>query len=101
MTMASTFSKTFQTLREEGAGAAVAKAAHRTRFVLDLVAATRALRSKARRMRDIPESLDFAYRYAAGEVAIAPAQVRTEIASLLELLEAAPPARVLEIGTAR
>jgi predicted O-methyltransferase YrrM len=101
MSMASILQKTVRTLREEGPNAAVTKAARRGRFVVNVAAAIRALRSEVRLTRSLDESLDFAFGFSVGLVTIAPAQIRSEIAALLELLEADPPRNVLEIGTAR
>jgi predicted O-methyltransferase YrrM len=101
MSMASILRKTTRTLRDEGPSAAVSKAARRGKFVLEVAAATWMLRSEARRTRNLDESLDFAFGFSLGAVTIAPAQVRSEIAALLELLEVEAPRSVLEIGTAR
>jgi predicted O-methyltransferase YrrM len=101
MSMASILQKTVRTLREEGPNAAVTKAARRGRFVVNVAAAIRALRSEVRLTRSLDESLDFAFGFSVGLVTIAPAQIRSEIAALLELLEVDPPRNVLEIGTAR
>jgi len=48
----------------------------------------------------VEDSLDFAFNFAIGKAAIRPAQIRSEIAALLQLLTANPPRRILEIGTA-
>jgi predicted O-methyltransferase YrrM len=101
MSMASIFRKTIWTVRNEGPTAAVIKAARRGRFVLDVATATWALRSEVRRTRNLGEELDFAFGFSVGAVTIAPFQVRSEIAALLELLGAEPPRNVLEIGTHR
>ena len=93
--------KTIRTLRDEGPSAAAIKAARRGKFVVNVAAATWTLRPEARRMRSLRESVDFAFGFAVGEVTIWPAQVRSEITALLELLEVEPPRNVLEIGTAR
>jgi predicted O-methyltransferase YrrM len=53
------------------------------------------------RALDIEQSLDLAFAFSIGNVSIAPAQIRSEIESLLQILEADPPRRILEIGTAR
>lgn len=93
--------KTIRTLRDGGPSAAVTKAARRGEFLVDVAAATLTLRSEARRLRSLRESVDFVFEFAVGEVTIWPAQVRSEITALLELLEIEQPKNILEIGTAR
>jgi predicted O-methyltransferase YrrM len=93
--------KAIRTLHEEGARAAVGKALARVQFFRNTLKASRRLRSLSRSPMDIEESLDFAFRFSIGEVTIAPAQIRSEIASLLGMLIADRPQRILEIGTAR
>jgi predicted O-methyltransferase YrrM len=93
--------KTIRTVLDEGPSVALVKAVRRGRFVFDVAAATRKLRSEAKRPWNLDESLDFAFGFSVGAVTIAPAQVRSEIRALLMLLKAEPPQNVLEIGTAR
>lgn len=95
------FSKTIRTLHEEGTRGAAAKARSRLRFVRNTVEASRRIRSLSGFPTDIEESLDFVFNFSLGEVTIAPAQIRSEIASLLRMLSADPPRQILEIGTAR
>jgi predicted O-methyltransferase YrrM len=101
MSVASILQKTIRTILKDGPGVAVVKAARRGRFIVDVAVATWRLRSEAKRPRNLDESLDFVFRFSVGAVTIAPAQVRSEIRALLELLEAKTPRNVLEIGTAR
>jgi predicted O-methyltransferase YrrM len=101
MIVASTLQKAIRTVLDEGPSIALAKAARRGRFVLDVAAATRKLRSEVKRPRSLDESLDFVFGFSVGAVRIAPTQVRSEIEALLTLLKAEPPQNVLEIGTAR
>jgi predicted O-methyltransferase YrrM len=101
MSVTSTAHKTMRTLREEGPRAVITKTRRRARFVLDVAAATWAVRSIVRRDPSIDESLEFAFGFSRGEVTVAPAQIRSEIEALLGMLSAHPPRTVLEIGTAR
>jgi cephalosporin hydroxylase len=101
MSVASILRKTSRTITEEGPRAVAVKALRRGRFVVDVAAATLKLRSEARCTRNLDESLDFAFEFSVGAVTIAPAQVRSEIAALLKLLQTEQPRNVLEIGTAR
>jgi predicted O-methyltransferase YrrM len=101
MSVASILQKSIRTILDEGPGVAVAKAARRVRFIVDVAIATWRLRSEAKRPRDLDKSLDFAFGFSVGAVTIAPAQVRSEIRALLQLLEAKTPRNILEIGTAR
>jgi cephalosporin hydroxylase len=101
MIVASILQKAIRTVLDEGPSVALAKAARRGRFVLDVAAATRKLRSEVKRPRSLDESLDFVFGFSVGTVRIAPTQVRSEIEALLTLLKAEPPQNVLEIGTAR
>jgi predicted O-methyltransferase YrrM len=101
MSVASILQKTIRTILKDGPGVAVVKAARRGRFIVDVAVATWRLRSEAKRPRNLDESLDFVFRFSVGAVTIAPAQVRSEIRALLQLLEAKTPRNVLEIGTAR
>jgi predicted O-methyltransferase YrrM len=101
MSVASILQKTIRTILNDGPGVAVVKAARRCRFIVDVAVATWRLRSEAKRPRNLDESLDFVFRFSVGAVTIAPAQVRSEIRALLQLLEAKTPRNVLEIGTAR
>jgi predicted O-methyltransferase YrrM len=77
------------------------RAKFRFRFARNTMRATRQMRALSNRPLAIEESLDIAFGLAVEEVTIAPAQVRSEIESLLKMLEAKPPRRVLEIGTAK
>jgi predicted O-methyltransferase YrrM len=101
MTVASRLQKTFRTVVDEGPRVALVRAARRGRFVVDVAVATWKLRSEAKRLRSLDESLDYAFGFSADAVTIAPAQIRSEIEALLMLLKAEPPQNVLEIGTAR
>jgi predicted O-methyltransferase YrrM len=94
--------KAIQTLAVEGPRTTLAKTRERTRFARDTVKASRRLRTMSTSdPSGIGESLDFAFDFRIGEVTIAPAQIRTEIESLLRTLAEDPPERILEIGTAR
>jgi predicted O-methyltransferase YrrM len=93
--------KAIRTFREQGPRILVAKALRRGRFILGVAAATRRLQREAKRERELDESLDFAFRFSVGAVAIAPAQVPEEIEAFLRLLQEEPPRNLLEIGTAR
>lgn len=94
--------KAIQTLAAEGPRTTLAKARERIRFARDTVKASRRLRTMSTSEPSaIGESLDFAFDFRIGEVTIAPAQIRTEIEGLLRTLAEDPPARILEIGTAR
>jgi predicted O-methyltransferase YrrM len=59
------------------------------------------MRSISNTRTGIEDSLDLAFGFSVGDVSIAPAQIRSEIESLLRRLRNAPPQRILEIGTAR
>jgi predicted O-methyltransferase YrrM len=93
--------ETIGTIVNEGPRAAMIKGGRRAKFVIDIATATRKLRSDTRTTESVEESLELAFGFSTGTVTIAPAQVRSEIAALLELLEADPPQNILEIGTAR
>jgi len=81
--------------------AAIGRAARRGRFVVNVALATWRLRTEVKRPRNLSENVDLAFGFSVGAVRIAPAQVRSEIETLLSLLKAEPPQNVLEIGTAR
>jgi predicted O-methyltransferase YrrM len=89
--------KTRRTLGEDGLGVFTRKARRFLAYRIDLIRAPRHL--DARRGTDEP--LDVAFTFSLGDVTIAPAQIRSEIESLLELLRVDPPRHILEIGTAR
>lgn len=63
--------------------------------------AGRALRRSADELRYVSELVDLAFRFNRGGIQIAPMQVRSEIAALLEILAKRGPRRILEIGSAR
>jgi predicted O-methyltransferase YrrM len=65
-----------------------------------VTAALRDLRRRAEGVSDVEAALDLVYELRAGDVTIAPMQVRSEIESLLRRVEADRPRTVLEIGTA-
>jgi predicted O-methyltransferase YrrM len=92
--------KTLHTIKEEGFAAACRKALRRGRRLLDIGRMSVQLRRR-RRACGISRSLDLVYGMVAGEIQIAPAQIRSEIESLLRILEARKPAVIVEIGTAR
>jgi predicted O-methyltransferase YrrM len=62
--------------------------------------AARRLRAAGDRASGVEEILDVAFDFEAFGIGIAPGQVRWELRWLLEMLAAAPPRRMLEIGTA-
>jgi predicted O-methyltransferase YrrM len=93
--------KSVSTLGDEGPRAVLKKARRRIRFFRDVAFAWKVLRSERIRSGTLDDGLDFAFGFAIGDVTITPYQVRTEIASLLELIEAQQPESVLEIGTHR
>jgi predicted O-methyltransferase YrrM len=89
--------KTARSLTDDGLGACTQKVVRFLGYRVDLLRAPRHLRAKRRAC----EPLDTVYTFSLGAVTIEPAQVRSEIASLLDLLRAEPPRGILEIGTAR
>jgi predicted O-methyltransferase YrrM len=93
--------KVAQIVRDEGPRAATAMAGSRLQFLRNTVEASRRMRSLSETPMKIEQSLDVAFDFSIGDVSIAPAQIRSEIESLLQILNADPPRRVLEIGTAR
>jgi predicted O-methyltransferase YrrM len=92
--------KTLHTIREEGVAAAWRKALRRGRRLPDTASVALQLRRR-QRAADISTSLDLVYGLGAGEIRLAPAQIRSEIESLLRMLEERKPATIVEIGTAR
>jgi predicted O-methyltransferase YrrM len=66
---------------------------------LEVSGAARALRR--RRRATLEEALDFVERFEYGGITVRPMQVMSELKSFLQLVASAPPAAVLEIGTAR
>lgn len=77
------------------------RAVRRLRLQLDGLVAARRLRRLARSLHSIDDAIDFADTFRHGSFDIRPWQARSEIYSLLELLQEERPRRVLEIGSAR
>lgn len=67
--------------------------------VLSKVGAT--LREAAARTTSLGELVDLTHNFRSHDIIIAPIQVRSEIVSLLTMLQQNPPSTVLEVGTAR
>jgi predicted O-methyltransferase YrrM len=87
-------------IERHGTAAFLKEAALRPlRPALAPIAAQR-LRNAAARANGLDAKLDLAYDFDAFGITIRPGQVRREIRELLTLLQAEPPRRVLEIGTA-
>lgn len=63
--------------------------------------ATRAMRKAASGVHSTDEALDVAFGFQVCGITIRPMQVRTELHSLVAMVEKEPPRVVLEIGTAR
>jgi predicted O-methyltransferase YrrM len=93
--------KTSRMLREAGPRATVAKVVDYLVYRLQLAAAARRMRRRSARDATVQQGLDTAFGFAQGRISVAPVQIRSEIAGLLDVLAADPPSHVLEIGTAR
>jgi cephalosporin hydroxylase len=102
-----------EVLREEGIGVLIRKASVRfTKLIREPLLysgflgyllgpfVAKKFRGSARNIDDIYDALDLAFSFQALGVSIKPAQVREEIAKLLELVAGLRPKVVLEIGTA-
>jgi cephalosporin hydroxylase len=91
-------------LREEGIRAFIKKGSSYVlrkslRYILSPFIAKK-FRNSVRNIDDIYDTLDFAFSFQAFGVSIKPAQVKYEIAKLLEIVAELKPKVVLEIGTA-
>jgi predicted O-methyltransferase YrrM len=93
--------KVMKTVRDEGSRAVTVKGRSRIEFFRNTILASRRIQALSQEPMALEDSLDLAFGFSIGEVSIVPAQIRSEIAGFLQLLEADPPERILEIGTAR
>lgn len=87
-------------LGEGGIRLLLTKVARRTRTRVTLWPASRALRKQVGSASGIDSCLDVAFGFRYDRLSLAPQQIRSEITSLLELVQSIPPRIVLEIGTA-
>lgn len=89
--------RTRDALRQGGVLLLGAYAARRFSEALLIRGAARAVRTSP---RDLDAALEFADNFRFADLSIRPIQVRSEMRTLLEMLERTPPRTVLEIGTA-
>jgi predicted O-methyltransferase YrrM len=99
--MSATVEKARRMLREDGPGRFAYKALRYPFKPLLIPRASRALQAAAAERPEIDAWVELVERFNYAGITVAPWQVAAEIAGLMRILEAEPPARVLEIGTAR
>jgi cephalosporin hydroxylase len=87
------------TVRAEGLGAALYKSLDYSRMTTEAVAAAGLVKVRRRGVRTPKEIAEFADHFRFGRIGIAPFQVRSEFEALLEVVAAATPDTVFEIGT--
>lgn len=99
--MAGAVAKYIAKVKRRGVAAHVArpiKAALRPAMVAKVSAA---LRAAAAQTKNLDELVDLIHNFRDHDISIAPIQIRSEIVSLLTMLQQDPPAMVLEVGTAK
>jgi predicted O-methyltransferase YrrM len=93
-------SQAFRALVREGPFSLARRIANYTRWAIEVRLAALLLRAKARRAREIDQTLDLIQEFRVGRVAITAWQVRSELGRLLATVESEQARTVLEIGTA-
>jgi predicted O-methyltransferase YrrM len=93
-------SQAFRALVREGPVSLARRIANYTRWTIEVRLASLLLRVKARRAKEIDQTLDLIEDFRVGRVAITAWQVRSELGRLLGTVASEQPRTVLEIGTA-
>jgi predicted O-methyltransferase YrrM len=87
--------------RDEGLARAASRGVRYGIRRLNQIRARRRIKRAAAGKHDLNAALNFAFGMRVGDVAMTPAQVRSEIRALLDVLRVHPPRVIIEIGTAK